>query len=167
MEFEFSIGDKTKRVSVEFKDGLYQVGLGDKRFLVDCSPISSHCFSMLIKDKVYNVFIADGTDEKYVALKGIQYRLKKPALQQEVKYASSSDVIISDGLISTPMPGKIVKVMVKKGERVQEGQSLIIVESMKMENDICSPFDGKVASINVSPGDLAQPGESLVELERI
>lgn len=167
MEFEFNIGDKTHKISVELKDGLYQVELEKKVYQVDCCPISPHCFSMLIEDKVHTVFFADGFGEKYFALKGVQFMLKKPELREQERRTSSAKAPVHDGLISTPMPGKIVKVLVKEGEEVLEGQNLIIVESMKMENNIASPFKAKVLKINVSSGELAQPGESLIDLEKI
>jgi len=167
MEFEFYLEDKIHKVSVELKDGLYQVALGEENYQVDCCPISSNCFSILIGEKAYTVFIADNLEEKCIALKGEQYMLKKTSHEDQPKYASSAGILNSNGLISTPMPGKIVKVLVSKGEVVEKGQSLIIVESMKMENNIYSPFKAKIAKINVSPGELAQPGEALLDLEKI
>ena len=63
------------------------------------------------------------------------------------------------------MPGNIVKVLVQEGDEVQKGQNLVIVESMKMENDMCAPADGVVKKIHVAPGDQTQFGQVLVELE--
>ena len=116
---------------------------------------------------MYTVYIAENAEEKLVFLKGFHYRLKKPVEEEQVKYSSAAGSFVSNGLISTQMPGKIVKILVQEGDEVEEGQSLLIVESMKMENDIASPFKGKVTKINVQTGDLAQPGESLIDLEKI
>ena len=167
MEFEFKKGEKTHKLSVEKENGQYKAKIEDRNFKVDYYQNSPYCFSLLIGNKVYTVYIAENAEEKYVFLKGFSYRFKEHVQEDRAKHASTDGGFISDGLISTPMPGKIVKVLVKEGDEVEEGQSLLILESMKMENDIASPFKGKVIKINIQTGDLAQPGESLIDLERI
>lgn len=67
--------------------------------------------------------------------------------------------------ITSPMPGNIWKVLVKDGEQVKEGQVLIILEAMKMENEIMAPADGVVASIHVSEGASVNGGDILVSLK--
>jgi glutaconyl-CoA/methylmalonyl-CoA decarboxylase subunit gamma len=66
--------------------------------------------------------------------------------------------------INAPMPGSIVKVIVKKGDAVKKGQSLLILEAMKMENEITAPSDGKVSDIKVIKGDCVNLGQTLIEL---
>ncbi len=63
------------------------------------------------------------------------------------------------------MPGNIIKIAVKEGDTVKEGDLLVILEAMKMENEIKSPLSGKVAKINVSENTSVAKGEVLIELE--
>jgi pyruvate carboxylase subunit B len=63
------------------------------------------------------------------------------------------------------MPGKVLKVEVSAGEAVSEGQGLVIVEAMKMENEIRSPIDGVVTEIGVSEGDTVEAGAALFTVE--
>ena len=72
---------------------------------------------------------------------------------------------MSDGDVTTPIPGRIVSVIVKKGDVVKIGQPVLIVEAMKMENEIHSPKDGTVAEIYVSEGDNVMPDEALIHIE--
>ncbi len=67
--------------------------------------------------------------------------------------------------VATPMPGKIVKILAAVGDTVKVKQPLVIVESMKMENEIRSPIDGIVESVNFAEGDLVQPGQSIIDLK--
>lgn len=67
--------------------------------------------------------------------------------------------------VSTPMPGKIVKILVAEGDKIKARQPLVIVESMKMENEIKSPTDGTVKSIHFSPGDLVGTGQAIIKIE--
>lgn len=56
------------------------------------------------------------------------------------------------GLVKALMPGKLVKLLVKEGEKVEEGQPLLILEAMKMQNEYCSPVNGVVSKIHASEG---------------
>jgi glutaconyl-CoA/methylmalonyl-CoA decarboxylase subunit gamma len=81
--------------------------------------------------------------------------------------AASSKVITtisSANTISAPMPGNIFKVNVNAGDDVKKGQTLVILEAMKMENEIVAPADGKVLSVKVNKGDCVSLGQVLVEL---
>lgn len=66
--------------------------------------------------------------------------------------------------VNSPMPGTIVKVEVQAGDSVKAGQSLVVLEAMKMENEIKAPEDGIVASVNVSKGASVNTGDLLVSL---
>lgn len=66
--------------------------------------------------------------------------------------------------ISAPMPGKVVKVLVKTGDKVEPKQKLIVVEAMKMENPLVAPFKGEVKSVNCAEGELVDSEKTLIEL---
>lgn len=66
--------------------------------------------------------------------------------------------------INAPMPGKIVDVKVKVGDAVKKGQTVLVLEAMKMENDIVAPEDGTVASINAAVGSAVEAGETIATL---
>ena len=68
-------------------------------------------------------------------------------------------------VVSAPMPGTILDVRVKEGDRVKRGDVLVILEAMKMENEIMAPEDGIVASVNVSKGASVNTGDVLVTME--
>jgi len=65
---------------------------------------------------------------------------------------------------SAPMPGLVLKILVKQGDVVAKGAALIILEAMKMEHQIHAPFDGTIAAINCKEGELVQPGVDLVDI---
>ena len=69
------------------------------------------------------------------------------------------------GSLSSPMPGRIVKLLVKPGDRVKKGQDLIIVEAMKMENKIASPINGVVKRVFFPEGDQIEVNVPLIEIE--
>lgn len=66
--------------------------------------------------------------------------------------------------MKAPMPGTILKILVKVGDTVQENQPLMILEAMKMENEIVAGKSGTVAGIYVQSGDMVNPGDSLIAI---
>ena len=67
--------------------------------------------------------------------------------------------------IEAPLPGTIFKVMVKKGDAVKKGQTILIMEAMKMENNVLAEKDGKINKVHVAEGDSVLQGDILVEIE--
>lgn len=67
-----------------------------------------------------------------------------------------------DQSTSAPMPGVVLKILVRQGDVVAKGAALVILEAMKMEHQILAPHDGTVAAVNCREGELVQPGVELV-----
>jgi 3-methylcrotonyl-CoA carboxylase alpha subunit len=68
------------------------------------------------------------------------------------------------GRLTAPMPGRVVQLLVVAGDRVRQGQPMMIVEAMKMEHTIAAPRDGTVAAVHYAPGDLVEEGAELIAL---
>lgn len=105
-------------------------------------------------------------------LEGNRYQIWLSGQIYEVELASSgpkragADASQSnERVVKSSMPGTILAVKVKKGEEVEAGQALIIMESMKMELTLGSPRAGKVAKVLVHPGKMVELGVTLLELE--
>ena len=74
-------------------------------------------------------------------------------------------VALSDGEpVNAPMPGNILRIDVKEGDKVKAGQTLLILEAMKMENEIAAPKDGTVVQIATSKGAVVETGTPLIVL---
>lgn len=67
--------------------------------------------------------------------------------------------------VTAPMPGKIVRVLVNAGDAVEEGQGLVVVEAMKMQNEMKSPRAGRIAEVRTSADSTVAAGEVLVVIE--
>ncbi|WP_297536453.1 acetyl-CoA carboxylase biotin carboxyl carrier protein subunit [Thermococcus sp.] len=70
----------------------------------------------------------------------------------------------SENVVTAPMPGKVLRILVSEGDRVRVGQGLLVLEAMKMENEIPAPRDGVVKKIYVKEGDTVDTGQPLIEL---
>ena len=71
----------------------------------------------------------------------------------------------SGGLLVSPLPGSVAQVLVEAGQNVDKGQTLMIVEAMKMEHTISAPHGGRVAQIYFAPGDQVAEGAQLLAIE--
>ena len=88
----------------------------------------------------------------------------KPATAAPAKPATTPKTPTSGGAIVAPMPGTILSVAVEVGAAVTKGQTLLVLEAMKMENEIQAPADGTVAELNVSQGLSVNAGDTLIIL---
>jgi acetyl-CoA/propionyl-CoA carboxylase biotin carboxyl carrier protein len=80
-------------------------------------------------------------------------RLRPPKLERR---AQAGD---EDGVVTAPMQGTIVKVSKKAGDRVRSGETLCVLEAMKMENEIKAPLEGEIVDLRIQPGDAVAAGQ--------
>lgn len=81
------------------------------------------------------------------------------------KLGFSTNATVSAGQLKAPMPGKILELLVSKGDEVKEGQPVIILEAMKMENELKAPASGIIVSLDVAQTDNVEKNQSLLEIE--
>jgi propionyl-CoA carboxylase alpha chain len=121
------------------------------------------------KNKKYLCEIVEKHQNKYtVLLNGLSYTftIESPISYRRRKYLEKFKQISKTEAITAPMPGKIVELLVEENSKVKEGESLLILEAMKMQNEIIAVVAGKVKKIHVKPGDSVAKDEVLMEIER-
>ena len=130
-------------------------------------------FKFTIDGKQYNAAVNELEDNfAEVTLNGKTYKVEiekeqAPAVAARPAAASASTAARPAGVmtVKSPLPGSIVKVLVKAGQAVKKGDILLTMESMKMENNVCAEADGTVKSILVEPGKTVMQDDKLLELE--
>ncbi|MCU7843264.1 MAG: sodium-extruding oxaloacetate decarboxylase subunit alpha [Candidatus Thiodiazotropha sp. (ex Monitilora ramsayi)] len=111
-------------------------------------------------------FTVDGVPEE-VLIETLSEVVLDGGAQGAVKDSISGmrPVPTAEGHVSTSMPGNIVEVLVKEGDKVEVGEPILVTEAMKMETEVQSPIGGVVKKIYVQKGDAVSPDETLVEIE--
>ena len=104
--------------------------------------------------------MADTTDLKTLVVDGTAYRTRYTR-KFERRKAYVPDVA---GRVVAHLPGVVVAVHVRRGQRVRRGDPLLVLEAMKMQNDVVAPCDGTVGAVRVEVGQLVSKGQPLIEL---
>jgi glutaconyl-CoA/methylmalonyl-CoA decarboxylase subunit gamma len=124
---------------------------------------------ILYKRKKYLAEIVEKSQNKYtVLINGVSYSftIETPISYKRKKYLEKNKSTSRTELVGAPMPGKIVDVLVEAGAKVKEGESLLILEAMKMQNEIASPVAGLVKKVLVKQGDIVNKEDVLIEIEK-
>jgi len=166
MKLKLKQGREYQDIEVKKDNNLYSVSINDniEEFNIDFISKNILLFDKdnKIKDLTYTVkgntvlLYKNGREYKYEFLD-----------EKAVRKLSSMGGLNAGGpmTIEAPMPGKIVKVFKSIGDAVKEGESIMIMEAMKMENEMKAPYDGKITEIHVSENDTLENGEKLFSIE--
>ncbi len=163
MKITAQAGSEVHEITVTRVDGKLIVTVDGVEHGVDARKLEGDFYSLIVDGKSYEVS---------VEAEGSSYFVRHGATEQAVTLTvpgrKARDLHAGgDGpaRVVSVMPGKIVRVLVGRGDAVQRDQGLVVVEAMKMENEIVAPRDGRVQSIEVQPGTAVEAGETLVVIE--
>ncbi len=120
-------------------------------------------------NKRYLAEIIEKNQNKYtVLLNGLSYNftIESPISYKRRKYLEKFKEESKTENIPAPMPGKIIELLVEENTKVSQGEPILILEAMKMQNEIIAVVSGKVKKIYVKPGDSVGKDEILMEIER-
>ena len=134
--------------------------IGDKEFDVTVNSSTDERAEVTVNGVVYQVEILK--NEPSAPAPSAQTYAPAPAKteESELSVASGADSII----VASPLPGVIVSVNVRPGDKVKAGQVVAVLEAMKMENEIQSEYDGVVTSVKVAQGDSILEGSPIVTI---
>ncbi len=141
-ELRVSLGKKNHRVTYEF--------LGENEILLS------------IDGKIHSVVFHSNKTSHSVFFNGKSFKVeKKSALQ----ILGNRNIEQKKRDVKTSMPGKIIKVLAQEGDSVQEGQAVLILEAMKMQNEIKSPQSGQIVRIFPRAGESVETGALLFSVD--
>jgi 3-methylcrotonyl-CoA carboxylase alpha subunit len=122
-------------------------------------PIGAGVYRVTDGRRHWTVAVAGPPDNRWVWIDGQVLRLETPQPSSRARGRSA------DQSLSSPMPATVVRASVRAGDRVARGDTLLILEAMKMELPIRAPRDGIIKAVHCEPGELVQPGVNLIEIE--
>ncbi|MBA4409159.1 MAG: acetyl-CoA carboxylase biotin carboxyl carrier protein subunit [Bacteroidota bacterium] len=149
-------------------ENLLEIKVDDKIYQVDLMHNDEGIFSILNKGRSYNIELVPQTNPKLYTAYTLYDNYDIEIIDAESRYLrnrSGSTQLISENTISSPMPGKVVKIPVSVGDEVKKGDTVITISAMKMESEYKSPIDGKIVIIHVTEGSTIDANQKLIEIE--
>ena len=156
------IDGSEKQVALEKKNDGLLVTIDGQEYIVRNATLADGVLTFFINNHTYRAIVSKNELGTQISLDGRDYFRHEDA---EDEAAAGGAHHHGDGSVEAPMPGNIVAVNVKPGDTVSAGDSLVILESMKMQNDITAPVNGEVRAVNCKVGDQVAFGQILAEIQ--
>lgn len=167
MKYHVLIGGNHHEVNVERDGGGYLVELDGESMHVDVGTLSDgHAYTLLVDDRSVDVGLeeraGDGLD---LMVAGRRYSTEVLGEREWIARSIQPESAEGDRTVRANMSGIVREVLVAQGDVVQRGQTLLILEAMKMENEVKAEADGTAARIMVEVGATVSIGDRLLEID--
>ncbi len=146
--------------------GRFEVKLRGAVHVVDAFKHDYGTLSLIVDTASYTAMLDQRAAHVRVRVKDSVYPIEiLDEKKLRMRRAAARFTVEGRQTVTAPMPGRIVRVLVRAGDEVREGQGLVVVEAMKMENEMKSPKDGKVVEVLVSEGQAVEGNAKLCVVE--
>lgn len=167
MSYEIKTNDELANIEIVNRDGNHiEVLIDDRKYNLDIVEVETGVYSILLDGKSYNVELIPLSNKKYT-VNTLYDSFEMEVIDAESRYLSNRKKHSDDdaSFISTPMPGKVVKILVKEGDEVKGGDTVIVVSAMKMESEYKVINDRTIKKVLVKEGDTIEGSQPLILLD--
>lgn len=164
MIFTYTHNDTTYTVNIEaVDDNSYRAVIDGRDYRFTAEQIDSGAWLIDLADDEARTLAhtASHNDERFVQVTADTFTLAVPDARATRRRGTAT----ASGDLNAQMPGQVMAVEVSVGDTVDAGQTLVILEAMKMEIRVSAPVDGTVTALHVSTGDVVERGQGLVTIE--
>ncbi|NOU45849.1 MAG: biotin/lipoyl-binding protein [Bacteroidales bacterium] len=168
MSYEIKINDRISNIEVLSREGNKFSILIDKRcYELDIVEVDKGVYSILHDCRSFNVELVEAKNSKSYHVNTLYETYEVEIIDAETKYLMNrrKDEGEDQNVISSPMPGKVVKILFKEGDLVKAGETVVIVSAMKMESEYKVKQDRKIKRILVKEGDTVNGDQPMVVIE--
>jgi 3-methylcrotonyl-CoA carboxylase alpha subunit len=163
MHLAFRLGSEHFSIDVQRSaDARFTVSVNGAPETITVDLLAPTTLRMTIDGRAHMAHVVRVAGTVHVALEGVSY-----ALEPDTPVATGEVSVFANPLVVAPMPGKVLKVLVAGGQRVAAGDTLLILEAMKMETRIRAEGPGTIQRVFVEEGEMVDGGELLIELEPV
>jgi biotin carboxyl carrier protein len=166
MKIQLHIKGKTLAADFATAAGTATLASDTAQYEAQIAELQSGVFTVILRGKVFACTLEklpSGATEVIVNGQRLTVTLQDP--KRLSHNAGAAGQAGGRAVLTSPMPGKVVRVLCAAGDEVAEGQGILVVEAMKMQNEVQSPKTGKVAEIKVTEGQTVNAGEVLAVVE--
>jgi glutaconyl-CoA/methylmalonyl-CoA decarboxylase subunit gamma len=163
-------GKERERIDVKNENGKYYASFLDRKELKIEEIDFKECgefYSIILEGKPYLIKLVEDGNVLRASTGSFTTSLKAEKQDRRIRRELRESFTAKSNVLTTRIPGKIMDVMVKKGKTIKKGDSLFILEAMKMENRVFSLRDGVIKDIKVKKGDILAAGDTLLTYEKM
>jgi len=155
-------GEQTIELQSAAPSHRFQLGDSAERMAVVETP-EPGVYSVLMNGRSYDAYVDETPNGLAVSLQGFHFEI---AVRDPRRWSRKAGGMGGEGVqtIASPMPGKVVRVLVAAGDAVEAGQGIVVVEAMKMQNEMKAPRKGTVLSLPAREGATVAAGETLATI---
>ena len=166
MKFVATIGDTSETVEVTGEAGRYRLTIGSQVWEVDARLTAQGRYSLLVGGASYVADVRDEGSARLVDIADERYLIR---VEEETRFILRTRGRAAAGghaqTLVAPLPGRIVRVAIKPGDRVEKGDTLLVIEAMKMENEYKATSAGTVVEVRVADGQAVNAGDVLAVIQ--
>lgn len=164
MKYVTSTGDVSFEIEINGENDL--LVNGQRMFIDFRSVVGQSVYSLIVNGKSYEALVQPTEEGLEVLLHGQLFQVSiEDERQRRLRQSTGTQAVRRGEFhLKAPMPGLIITVQVREGQEVKKGDRMIVLESMKMQNEISSPTDGTVRSLRIKPGDNVDQNQVLLTL---
>ncbi len=162
MRYQFQHGERVYEVNVQPDGEGITASVDGQAFAVEVLDSQPGVLSLRLDGKPFTLYWAVDGGVKWVSIGGCTYKLEKPAPRRAQAATESSGEAVR-----APMPAQVRAVQVAAGDHVEKGQTLLLLEAMKMEIRIKAPSAGVVSKLNATQGQQVEKDQLLAEIMQV
>jgi biotin carboxyl carrier protein len=164
LRYEVEVGGRLRSVSIHRADGKFVVDVDGQASIVDAARVDGQTLSLLLAGASHDITIVSepASGRLVVSLAGVSVPVALNRRRRPHREEGSGGAGSGPDRMVAPMPGKVVRLLVKLGDLVRKRQPVIVVEAMKMENELRASQDGTVAELHVKEGQSVEAGALLL-----
>ncbi|MGI8493795.1 MAG: biotin/lipoyl-containing protein [Pyrinomonadaceae bacterium] len=168
MKLQAELENEKREINFRQDESQLIAEIDGRHYELEADEVEANVYLLKHENKIYQVFVSPGQNSSEplnvrVGTNNFEIKLSDPKrLRSSAGIAGATDGAAE---IKTAMPGKVVRILTEKGAEIKQGEGVIIVEAMKMQNEMKSPKDGIVKEIRVAEGETVNAGDILAVIE--
>jgi biotin carboxyl carrier protein len=160
VRFRYQIRDQVFEIDLERQLQGYRATVGGSTYEVEVLDEKPGVLSLRFQGRPVTLFWAADRSQKWVSLDGCTYILEKPSPRAEGTHSASG----REARLRAPMPAQVRTIEAAEGQSVEKGQTLLVLEAMKMEIRLRAPWSGVITRLHTAAGQTVEKDEILVEM---
>ncbi|MHB0979478.1 MAG: biotin/lipoyl-containing protein [Thermoleophilia bacterium] len=165
-QYILSQGTEEHRAEVaRLSEGRYGVTIAGRTVEADARMLETGVCSLIVDGICFEVHFSREGHDYTLLINGEHYEVAARNRRVRSAVGRGTKMLAGRQVIQAPMPGRVVRVLVEVGATVAAGDTLLVLEAMKMENQLRSPIDGVVVEVTAAEGQVVQPGHKLAVVE--